>query len=53
MLADLEYQAIAMQVCALSFNCVADPVKTVDLLTGYLWDEEEARKIKKHLVPIT
>lgn len=45
-----KYQTLALMVSALSAACIADPGKTVDKLTGYLWDTEEAEMIKKYLV---
>ncbi len=48
------YEAVAHTVAALSFQCAAAPEKIIDILTGYLWDEEEAGILKntealKHL----
>jgi len=45
-----EYDIIKHLICALSLMCAASPNKVTDLLTGYLWDEEEAEFIKKALV---
>lgn len=42
-----EYRTVWLLVSALSEFCTAEPNKTVDLLTGYLWDEEEAGRIKE------
>lgn len=41
-----EYDTVAHLISALSSMCAAEPNKVVDLLTGYLWDEEEAGNIK-------
>lgn len=32
--------------CALAQMCDYDPLQVIDILTGYLWDEEEAGEIK-------
>jgi len=32
--------------CTLAQVCASDPLQVVDLLTGYLWDEQEAGEIK-------
>ena len=42
-----EYAVIANAVGILSIMCAANRDKIVDLLTGYLWDEEEAGSIKR------
>lgn len=44
---EAEYKAVAHLVSALGFMSASNPDKIVDLLTGYLWDEEEAGEIKK------
>lgn len=41
-----EYQVIANAILTISTMCAANPAKTIDLLTGYLFDEEEASDIK-------
>ena len=41
-----EYRTVSYLVSALSNMCAGSPNKVIDLLTGYLWDEEEAGKIK-------
>jgi hypothetical protein len=41
-----EYRTVSYLVSTLANICVASPNKVIDLLTGYLWDEEEAGKIK-------
>ena len=46
-----EFRTAWLLVAALSEMCAADPMKTVDLLTGYLWDEEEAGRIKEANIP--
>lgn len=43
---DIEYAVIANAVATLSVLCAADRHKIIDLLTGHLWDEEEAGGIK-------
>jgi hypothetical protein len=44
---EIEYAVIANAVDTLSILCAGDRDKIIDLLTGYLWDEEEASWIKK------
>ena len=41
-------------ISALAIHCAADEDKIIDLLTGYLFDEEEAGKVKaaNHSYPI-
>ena len=34
-------------VAALAGQCAAAPEKVIDLLTGYLWDAEEAVRLKE------
>lgn len=41
-----EYETVWHLVSALAGMTAALPDKIVDTLTGYLWDEEEAGKIK-------
>jgi hypothetical protein len=41
-----EYRTVSYLVSALANICAAPPNKIIDLLTGYLWDEEEAGEIK-------
>jgi len=41
-----EYRTVSYLVSTLCNICEAPPNKVIDLLTGYLWDEEEAGKIK-------
>lgn len=40
------YETTAHLVAALAGQCAGAPEKIVDLLTGYLWDEEEAVRLK-------
>jgi hypothetical protein len=42
-----EYRTVSYLVSALANICAAPPNKIIDLLTGYLWDEEEAGEIKQ------
>lgn len=42
-----EYAVISNAVNILSVVCSGNREKIIDLLTGYLWDEEEAGGIKK------
>lgn len=44
---DIEYAVIKNLVRALAVICAANPEPIIDLLTGYLWDDEEAEGIKK------
>lgn len=46
-----EFRTAWLLVAALSEMCAAEPNQTVDLLTGYLWDEEEAGRIKEANAP--
>ncbi len=41
------YELTAHLVSALSYQCSGSPDKVIDLLTGYLWDAEEAVRLKK------
>lgn len=43
---EIEYAVIKNTVSILAVMCAANPNKIIDLLTGYLWDEEEAGAIK-------
>ena len=45
-----EYDIIKHLICSLSLMCAGSPNKVTDLLTGYLWDKDEAEMIKKALV---
>lgn len=40
------YETAAHLVAALAGHCAGAPEKVIDLLTGYLWDEEEAARLK-------
>lgn len=42
-----EYRTLLLLVTALSNMCAASPDMVIDKLTGCLWDEEEANKIKQ------
>ena len=44
--AQAEYAVIKNAVRTLSIVCAGNEAKVIDLLTGYLWDEEEAGEIK-------
>ena len=39
-------ETAAHLVAALAGQCAGAPEKIIDLLTGYLWDEEEAVRLK-------
>jgi len=41
-----EYRTVSYLISTLANICSGSPNKVIDLLTGYLWDEEEASKIK-------
>ena len=43
----LSYETTAHLVAALAGQCAAAPEKVIDLLTGYLWDAEEAVRLKE------
>ena len=43
-----ECQTCWLICCALAQMCAGDPAIVVNLLTGYLWDEEEAGQIKSN-----
>lgn len=40
------YDLAAHLVAALACHCAGAPDKVIDLLTGYLWDEQEAVRLK-------
>ncbi|MCP5019645.1 MAG: hypothetical protein GY938_30830 [Ketobacter sp.] len=42
-----QYRIAGCSITTLAVLCAADEDKIVDLLTGYLWDEEEAGQIKE------
>ena len=42
-----ECQSISKLIEVLALLCAGDTDKITDLLTGYLWDEEEAGMIKR------
>lgn len=42
-----QYKIIRNAISILTTLCCADTDKTIDLLTGYLWSEEEAGQIKQ------
>jgi len=44
---EIDYAVVKNIVKALAVICAANHEKVVDKLTGYLWDEEEAGKIKR------
>ncbi len=44
---DIDFAVAKNLVRALAVMCAADADKIIDLLTGYLWDEEEAGAIKR------
>lgn len=41
-----EYRTVSYLVSTLANMCAGSPNQIIDLLTGYLWDEEEAGSIK-------
>jgi hypothetical protein len=43
---EIEYAVISNAVDTLSVLCAGNRDKIIDLLIGYLWDEEEAGDIK-------
>jgi len=45
----IEYRTIAHLVEILALMCAASPEKIIELLTGYLFDEEEAALIEQAL----
>jgi hypothetical protein len=46
-----EYRTVSYLVSTLANVCAGSPNKVIDLLTGYLWDEEEAGRIKAANMP--
>jgi len=46
---EIEHGTIAHLVEILALMCAANPEKIIELLTGYLWDEEEAAQIEQAL----
>ena len=46
-----EIQVVKLAVAILAVTCTALPDKIIDILTGYLWDEEEAGDIKNAFEP--
>ena len=46
---EVEYGIIAHLVSILALMCRANPEKIIDLLTEYLFDEEESGRIKQAL----
>lgn len=42
-----EYKTAYLLISTLANMCAADESKIIELLTGYLWDEEEAGHIKR------
>ena len=44
---NIEHATIKNTIRILSVMCSAKEDKIIDLLTGYLWDEEEAGDIKR------
>jgi len=47
-----EYRTVSYLVSTLANICAGSPNQVIDLLTGYLWDEEEAGKIKVANMPV-
>lgn len=45
-----EFRTVSLLVAALANTCAADPGMVIETLTGVLWDEEEAGRLKE-LVP--
>jgi hypothetical protein len=43
---EIEYSVIKNTLRILCVMCAANVDKVIDILTGYLWDEEEAGEIK-------
>ncbi|MCC5612543.1 hypothetical protein LC612_39080 [Nostoc sp. CHAB 5834] len=41
------YELTAHLVAALAGQCAGAPNKVIDLLTGYLWDSDEAERLKQ------
>lgn len=48
-----QYKTISLLVSALANVCAAAPNAVIDNLTGFLWDEEEAVRIKQVAVSET
>lgn len=48
---EAEYRTVSFMVSALANVCVAPPNLVIDRLTGLLWDEQEAEKIKSANMP--
>ncbi len=46
-----EYRTVSYLVSTLANICMAAPNQIIDNLTGLLWDEEEAGRIKMANVP--
>jgi hypothetical protein len=44
---EINYATIKNTIRILSVMCAGDETKIIHLLTGYLWDEEEAGRIKE------
>lgn len=44
---EIEYAVIKNMISSLAVMCAADEDKIIELLTGYLWDEEEAGSISR------
>ena len=44
---DIQYSVVSSLLSSLCTMCAGGKDKTIDLLTGYLWDEEEAGDIKR------
>lgn len=42
-----DYKTVYLIIATLANLCAATEEKIIDLLTGYLWDEEEAGHIKR------
>ena len=42
------YEVTAHLVAALAGQCAGAPEKVIDLLTGYLWDADEAVRLKEY-----
>lgn len=42
-----EYKTVYLLIATLANICCATEEKIIELLTGYLWDEEEAGQIKR------
>ena len=45
-----EMAAVKCTIKALAAMCAGEDEKIIDLLTGYLWDEEEAEKLRRFSV---